>query len=224
MKHLITIIALITVSMKAWAYPKTLLEHGGVDVRKMLKSNNHIGLLIIDAQNEYVFGKLPLYNIKNAVRQAENVLTLARRHHVPIIHVQQMGKSHAALFAKDSTASDFIPELTPLTDEIVIQKHLPNAFVNTPLLETLRKNQIDKLIVVGFMTHMCVSSTVRSALDFGFQSIVVEDATATRDLPESNHTGIIKAKSLQRSAIAALQDRFAFIVQASDLERLLYGK
>jgi nicotinamidase-related amidase len=67
------------------------------------------------------------------------------------------------------------------------------------------------------MTHMCVSSTVRAALDRGYHTTVVAKATATRDLPDTDG-GIIPAQILQRASLAALADRFAAIVQgASDI-------
>lgn len=60
------------------------------------------------------------------------------------------------------------------------------------------------------MTHMCVSSTVRAALDLGYRSTVIASACATRDLPDGLG-GVVDAATLHRAALAALGDRFAVI-------------
>ena len=61
------------------------------------------------------------------------------------------------------------------------------------------------------MTHMCVSSTVRAALDLGYRCSVVAGACATRDLPDGAG-GVIAANQLQRAELAALADRFATVL------------
>ncbi len=64
------------------------------------------------------------------------------------------------------------------------------------------------------MTHMCVSSTVRAALDFGYRCTVVAGACATRDLPDGAG-GVVPAPVLHRAELAALSDRFATVVADS---------
>jgi nicotinamidase-related amidase len=58
---------------------------------------------------------------------------------------------------------------------------------------------------------MCVSATVRAALDLGYRTTVVADATATRDLPDLAG-GVIDAAVVKRVALAELADRFAKVV------------
>jgi nicotinamidase-related amidase len=66
------------------------------------------------------------------------------------------------------------------------------------------------IVVGGFMTHMCVSATVRAALDLGWRSTVVASAAATRDLPAING-GVVAAAQLHAIELAALADRFAVV-------------
>ncbi len=70
--------------------------------------------------------------------------------------------------------------------------------------------------VAGAMTHMCVSSTLRAAAELGYQSCVVADATATRELPLTGGASI-PAPVVHRANLAALGDRFARVVMADDL-------
>jgi nicotinamidase-related amidase len=103
------------------------------------------------------------------------------------------------------------PEVAPKDGEAVIIKAMPNSFAGTNLQEVLQAIGRKQLIVAGFMTHMCVSTTVRAAVDFGYMSTIVANACATRDLPDGEG-GVVTAAELQRAELAALSDRFAIIV------------
>ena len=59
---------------------------------------------------------------------------------------------------------------------------------------------------------MCISATVRAALDRGYRTTVVASATATRDLPDPLG-GIVPAGEVHRATLAALADRFAIVVR-----------
>ncbi len=67
------------------------------------------------------------------------------------------------------------------------------------------------MIFAGFMTHMCVSSTIRAAVDLGYGAAVVAEACATRDLPDGQG-GVVAVADLHRAELAALADRFAIVV------------
>ncbi|MBK8476721.1 MAG: isochorismatase family protein [Opitutaceae bacterium] len=115
-------------------------------------------------------------------------------------------------FARFSTAGRGAPgpwsilaPLGPLPGEVVVVKNLPNSFAGTALDEELKRLERKELIVVGFMTHMCVSATVRAALDHGYRCTVVAAACATRDLPDGRG-GVVRVE------LAALGDRFAVVV------------
>jgi len=99
--------------------------------------------------------------------------------------------------------------------ETIISKDLPNAFAGTTLHIKLQEIKAKNLIFVGFMTHMCVSASVRAALDLGYRSTLVSGAAATRDLPTPSG-GVIDAASLHEASLAALGDRFAIIVDRAD--------
>ena len=71
------------------------------------------------------------------------------------------------------------------------------------------------MIFAGFMTHNCVSSTVRAGRDFGYAMTVAADACATRDLPCPG--GVIRAADLQAAELAALADAHAGVFMVADL-------
>jgi nicotinamidase-related amidase len=104
-------------------------------------------------------------------------------------------------------------ELAPECAEPVVQKPLPNAFAQTDLAEKLEAAGRKQLIVTGFMTHMCVSSTARAALDHGYRVTIPASTVATRDLPAPDGSGTMKAADINRYALTELADRFAIIAK-----------
>ena len=167
-------------------------------------------LLIIDAQREYTDGLLPLAGVGPAVDAIAVLLEKARVAGAPVIHVRHQTKGKA--FNPSSTGYEIVKALTPRGSEIVIDKALPNAFTGTELAKHLAATTRKNLIVGGFMTHMCVSATVRSATDHGFMSTIAADTVATRDLPDATGGTTVDAAAINRITLAALSDRFAWIV------------
>jgi nicotinamidase-related amidase len=192
--------------------PKTLLQMVGVTSAPSHLSDSV--LIIIDAQREYVDGKLRLEGIDASLKEASTLLARARKAGTPVIHVMHKGIPGGSLFNPDDVYFQIAEPVAPQQDETIITKTLPNAFAGTNLEETLSRIGRKNLIVIGYMTHMCVSSTVRAALDRGYHTTIVAKATATRALP-SPDGGAISAKALQSAALAELADRFATIVQRS---------
>jgi nicotinamidase-related amidase len=87
----------------------------------------------------------------------------------------------------------------PQPGESIFQKHFPNSFRETPLLEHLHKQGIERLVIAGMMTHMCLDATVRAAFDHGFRCLVAGPACATKDLAvagQSNPPRRFRAPSL----------------------------
>jgi nicotinamidase-related amidase len=195
------------------SHPKTVLQLA--DARTQPSSPENATLVIVDAQLEYVTGKLPLVGIDAAIHAASRLLALARRRSTPVIHIVQHSEPGRPLFDPSTRFAEIVPELTPIAGEAVITKRLPNAFAGTTLHQALSEIRKapgrSELILAGFMTHMCISATARAALDLGYWATVVAAATATRDIPDPLG-GVIPAATLHRTALAELADRFASVV------------
>lgn len=192
--------------------PKSLLEMAGASLQPgSLKTS---ALILIDHQREYLAsGGVPLAGIGAAVEEIGRLLVQARRQGAPVFHIVHHARPGARLFDPDRANAQIIGGLEPTPGEAVITKSLPNAFAGTDLHAQLQSTGRRELIVAGFATHMCISSTVRAALDLGYRTTIVASATATRDLPSPTvHGGIVPAGTVQAGAIAALADRFAIVV------------
>jgi nicotinamidase-related amidase len=83
------------------------------------------------------------------------------------------------LLVRGEAGHDFVEALRPLEREIVIDKPGYSAFVHTGLQQMLTKRGIETLILTGVTTEVCVSSTLRTAIDLGYRCITVSDACAS---------------------------------------------
>jgi nicotinamidase-related amidase len=169
-------------------------------------------LILVDIQNDYFpGGRNPLVGAEAAAVVAKKVLDKAREKHEPVIHIEHTSlRPNATFFLPGTPGSEIHPLVAPLPDEIVVQKHHPNSFRETTLLDELRKRKISRLFFCGMMTHMCIDTTVRAAADLGFQCIVVGDATATKDLSYGNIT--VPAAHVHAAFLAALSGLFAKVI------------
>ena len=186
----------------------TMLQMSGVQPAPATTADGV--LLIIDAQREYTDGLLPLVGVQSAVEALAVLLEKARAAGTPVVHVRHQSKGKA--FNPSSTGYEIVKELTPRSGETIIDKGLPNSFAGTDLAKHLASLGRKNLLVGGFMTHMCVSATVRSATDHGYMCTIAADTVATRDLPDAMGNGTVAADALNKITLAALSDRFAWIV------------
>lgn len=194
---------------------KTLLQMAGANPVPAKLSD--AALVIIDAQNEYVTGRLPLDGVNAALDNVAALLKAARAAGAPVIHVMQRGRP-GGLFDPEGETFKLAPQAAAFAGETIVEKPLPNAFAKTNLQSVLEGTGRKSLVVAGFMTHMCVSATTRSALDHGYSTTVVSDAVATRPLPDPLGGADIPAAQIHRTALAELGDRFATIARASDIK------
>jgi nicotinamidase-related amidase len=176
-------------------------------------------LLIVDIQNDYFpGGAMEVVGAAAAANQAARLLAAFRERAWPVIHVQHIAaRAGATFFLPDTVGAEIHESVLPLPDERIFQKHFPNSFRETPLLEHLREKSISRLVIVGMMTHMCIDTTTRAAADLGLACLVAHDACATRDL---SFNGVqVSAENVQSAYLAALSGVFAKVLSAEELGR-----
>ena len=177
-------------------------------------------LLIIDIQNDYFpGGKFPLVKPLEAAQKAYMILQCFREqggHHVHIQHISN--EPDATFFISGDRGTDIHDSVAHFEGEPIVYKHEPNSFLNTNLLELLRSWEIERVVITGMMTHICVDATARAASDLGFQVIVAEDACATRDLNYDDTT--IPAEHVHKAFLAALS-WYGKVMKADNIIALL---
>ncbi len=174
-------------------------------------------LLIIDVQNDYFpGGAMEVVGATAAGTQAARLLGAFRLQARPVIHIQHIAARAGATFFLPNTVGAEIHDLVhPVHGEPTFQKHFPNSFRETPLLEHLRSTNIARLVIAGMMTHMCIDTTTRAAADLGFACFLAHDACATRAL---SFNGVhVPAESVQTAYLAALNGLFAKVMSANEL-------
>jgi nicotinamidase-related amidase len=134
----------------------------------------------------------------------------------PIIHIQHISaRPGATFFLPETDGAKIYHMLTPKDDETVVVKNFPNSFRGTSLLEILKTQKTANLIICGAMSHMCIDATTRAAFDLGLNSIVAEDACATKDLIFKSKT--IKASDVHASFMAALSVPYAKVISTKEI-------
>jgi len=174
-------------------------------------------LVVVDIQNDYFAGGAnPLFEPEAAAANARRLQGAFRASGEPVLNVRHVWDEPEATFMRPGTPGVEIHEtVAPLPGELVIQKAHPNSFLETRLEETLRSLGVDHVVVCGMMTSMCVDATARAASDLGFETTVVHDACATRDLAFGAE--IVPARQVHAAFIAALGSAYATIVATDGL-------
>jgi nicotinamidase-related amidase len=171
-----------------------------------------IGLILVDIQKDYFPGGcMELIGMNDASRNARELLQFFREKNWPIFHIQHIAVSNGAtFFLPNSPGMEIHENVKPLPEEMVIQKHHPNSFLNTSLHDELLKAGIESVVICGAMSHMCIDATTRAAADLGFGCIVVHDACATKDL--NFDSKIVSADMVHGAFMAALQSVYAKVM------------
>jgi len=174
-------------------------------------------LLLVDIQNDYFTGgAMQLVGMEAAAGKANAILQAFRERSEPVYHVRHLSKRPGATFFIPGTpGAEIHPAVEPLPAETVITKYFPNSFRGTNLLDLLKKEGIEQLVICGAMSQMCIDATTRAASDLGFKCTVIEDACATRNLTFKGE--VVPAWAVHGAFMAALQGIYAEVVSAMDI-------
>ena len=137
-------------------------------IGKLLSVGRAAGLLIVHTREGHLpdLSDCPPYKLERS-----------RRANAEIGSKGPLGR----LLVRGEVGHDFVDVLRPLEKEIVIDKPGYSAFPHTTLQQVLTKRGIETLIITGVTTEVCVSSTLRTAVDLGYRCITVSDACASGD-------------------------------------------
>ena len=157
-------------------------------------------------------------NNPEAEENAKALLTLWREHKLPIFHVKHNSIFSDSPLRQGQPGNEFHEKVKPLAGEPVIGKSVNSAFIGTDLEDWLDRLKITKLVIAGLTTDHCISTTTRMAGNFGFDTFLVSDATAT-----FNKKGIdgedYSAELIHATALASLNNEFATIVTTGFLKK-----
>jgi nicotinamidase-related amidase len=176
-------------------------------------------LLVIDFQNEYFTGRMPIPDGAAALAKTRELIAFADNHKIPVYHVQHVAPAGSAVFAIDGETVKFHPDMQPRANDVVLQKTTVSVFGSTDLNERLKKSGIETVIISGLMTHACVAGAARDAAPLGYNVIVASDASATRAITRANGVSVDK-DSLHQSALAEVEDTFGDVLTTAQIIKL----
>ncbi|RDW72584.1 putative isochorismatase family hydrolase [Aspergillus mulundensis] len=172
-------------------------------------------LIIIDAQNEYAHGQLKVQDVDKSRRVIASLLARYRSSGdgSNIIHVLHETPPGAPVFTAGTDLADEFSELTPMAGEKVITKNYPSSFAKTELHEYLQSlgDVGSKIVLAGYMAHVCVSTTARAGAELGYDVLVVRDAVGDRSIPG------VGAGVLVDVALGEVADAFGSVVVSEEI-------
>jgi len=168
-------------------------------------------LVVIDVQNEYVSGNLPIEYppVERSLANIGRAMDTAHAAGVPIVVVQQDAPAGSPLFAKGSPGWALHTVVVSRPHDHHVHKTLPSAFPETDLAGWLAARGVDTLTIVGFMTHNCDASTIVHAVHQGLNVEFLADATGA--VPYENAAGRASAEEIHRVYSVVFHSRFASV-------------
>ena len=157
-------------------------------------------------------------NNRNAENNAGELLKLWRENNLPIFHIKHCSSNPTSLLNERNEGNEFKDIVKPIGEESIIKKNVNSAFIGTNLKEQLDNAKISKLVIVGLTTDHCVSTTARMAGNFGYDTFLVSDATATfnkKGIDGQNYS----AELIHETSLASLNGEFATVVTADFIKK-----
>jgi nicotinamidase-related amidase len=172
----------------------------------MITENKNQALIVIDAQNEFSLeGKRPVHNFLPAIGTIARRVKEARSNNWPIAWVKHHNKpNESKAFVPGSWGARFYDGFGPQgMNEVEFVKNVYGAFTGTDIENWLKSFNANKVLIVGFYTHGCLSTTAREAIMRDLTVVLDPDATGTCDL-EDTPLGKLSAEQVHKSALIQL--------------------
>ena len=173
-------------------------------------------LIIIDMQKCMAMPEAGPRNNPGAERNIASLLDAWRRVNGPVVHVRHISRSPTSLFAPGQAGAEFQAAFMPLPGAHVLEKNVPDAFINTGLERWLRVRGIARVVLVGVSTNNSVEASARTAGNLGFDTVVVADATFA--YAKTDYAGAPRsADEVHAMALANLDGEYASITDTQAL-------
>lgn len=175
-------------------------------------------LLLVDIQ--YGLDELAYYggerNNPDAEHNAGRLLQYWRQQGWPLFHIKHCSVEPGSPLTEGHPGNEIKDEVKPLPGEPVIKKNVNSAFIGTDLKERLDTQGIRTVVIVGLTTQHCVSTTTRMAGNYGYDTLLVADATAAFCSAGINGE-LIPAQLVHDVSLATLNNEFAEVLMTEDV-------
>ncbi len=177
-------------------------------------------LIIIDMQRGMLEPAAGSRNNPEAPARIAELLQAWRHADAWVVHVRHISRSTGSLFAPGQASAEFQPALLPLPTEHVVEKNVPDAFINSGLERWLRVRDIQSLVIAGVSTNNSVEATARTAGNLGFSTHVVADGCYS--FAKTDYNGVLRsADEVHAMALGNLHDEYAQVISSREAQDLL---
>ncbi len=170
-------------------------------------------LVVIDAQQEYFTGLLPIQypDRESSIANIATAMDSAFQSGIPVVVIQHALPAGAPVFDPSSPTFALHPEIEQRAGQAAlhITKNYASIFEGTHLEAWLREQGVETLVFTGYMTNNCVIGSAAAAEPRGFSVEVLSDATGAIDL--GNEAGLIPARQVHETIMALLQSNWAAV-------------
>jgi streptothricin hydrolase len=175
-------------------------------------------LIVVDMQLAFVHGPDAVPGGAELAERIERVLGHARAAGALVVHLQNDGPD-GALDEPGTAGWELALPLQLGELEFVVRKTADDGFDGTPLGELLKWFGVDRIVLCGVQSEMCVAATARSALARGLRVLLPHDAHATYDVPAVDGLADwVPARQVARVAEWSLGDEVEIVAHAADVE------
>ncbi len=179
---------------------------------------SEVALVVVDMQEAFLdpwWG--PTTNHPGCEDNVERLVAAWRERGLPIVVVRHDSVQPGSPLAPDHPGNALMP-LADVPADLFVTKSVNSAFYGEPDLEAwLRGRGIDRIVVCGIQTNMCVETTSRMGGNLGFDVTVPLDATRTFDLTGPDGVTIPAAMLMQVTAANLHGDGFARITSTAEV-------
>jgi nicotinamidase-related amidase len=172
-------------------------------------------LLVIDVQNEYFTGSMPVTYPPESLKNILRAMDHAQNKGIPVAVIRHTNLAgNAGAFKKGTVNWELHDEIKRRPADIHVEKNLPGSFTRTDLETWLKSKGISRVTIAGYMTQMCCDTTARQAFHRGYAVDFLSDATGT--LSVTNAAGTITAGDLHKTGLITQQMLFSRVVSTEE--------
>ena len=197
----------------------TRISHFFKTIRLSTLESNSTGLgsspalVVVDMCRGFIDPSSPLgFQCDELIQANISLVNKFREMNLPVIFTTTIYRdiSEASVFRSkipalnilkpDSEETSFLAELSPDSEDILIEKKFASSFFGTNLADDLRRMNVDSVVISGVTTSGCVRATALDSLQNNFLTTVAEDCVGDRDL------------NAHRANLFDLQSKYADVV------------
>jgi nicotinamidase-related amidase len=172
--------------------------------------SSNTALVLLDAQVNMFEESTAAYNAEQLLESLQELLLKARQTDVDIFHIQHNG-GEGSPDEPGSPGWAIHPAVAPQVGETVLQKSSPDAFADTNLDYELRSRNIDRIVLAGLQSELCIHATLRRAVDMGYEVMLVRDGHSTFDVEDMDAPELIELVNAELSS-------FAWLLETSEVD------